>query len=94
MKAKWKNQELANSSRTIEIEGNQYFPPESVNQDFLQESNSHTSCYWKGKASYYNIVIDGSKLSDGAWYYPHPTEKAHEIKDYIAFDKDVLITGE
>ena len=80
---------LAESNETIVIEGNHYFPPESINWDYFQKSNTHTTCPWKGQASYYTIVIGGKTEPDAAWYYPEPKEAAKEIKDYVAFYKGV-----
>ena len=80
---------LAESNETIVIEGNHYFPPDAVNRDYFQKSNTHTTCPWKGQASYYTIVIGGKTEPDAAWYYPEPKEAAKEIKDYVAFYKGV-----
>lgn len=85
MKATWHDAVLAESDKTIVIEGNQYFPPESVQRQYLQPSNTHTVCPWKGDASYYNVVVDGEVNKDAAWYYPEPKPAAHEIKNYVAF---------
>ena len=92
MKAIWNGKVIAESDNTITIEGNQYFPPESVNNEYLFESKTVTSCFWKGIASYYNIVVDGSTNEDSAWYYPEPTDAAKQIKNYIAFWKGVEVT--
>ena len=83
--ANWNGKELAKSDKTIVIEGNQYFPKEDVDQSFLENSDYHTRCPWKGLASYYNVVVDGKRNENAAWYYPEPLEKAVMIKDYIAF---------
>jgi uncharacterized protein (DUF427 family) len=84
-KAIWNDTVIAESDRTIEVEGNQYFPPDSVNRQFLSESQKHTTCHWKGVASYHDVVVDGKVSRDGAWYYPDPLPAAAEIKDYLAF---------
>jgi uncharacterized protein (DUF427 family) len=76
---------LAESNDTIIIEGNHYFPPDSINWDYLQKSNTHTTCPWKGEASYYKIVVRDKVEEDAAWYYPEPKEAAKEIKNYVAF---------
>ena len=89
MKAIWNNQVIAESDETIFIEAFYYFPPDSVNYEFLQESDTHTTCNWKGEASYYNIVVDGKENKDAAWYYPETKEKANNIKGYVAFWKEV-----
>ena len=89
MKVVRKNIVLAQSDATIVIEGNHYFPPDSVNWDYFQKSDTHTTCPWKGVASYLNIVVDDLVENDGAWYYPDPKKTAGEIKNYIAFYKGV-----
>lgn len=91
MKAIWKNQVLAESDQTIEIEGNHYFPPESVRKEFFRESQTQTFCSWKGLASYYDIVVDGEVNKDAAWYYPEPKEPAKRIKNYVAFWRGVKV---
>ena len=85
MKATWNSAVLAESDKTVVIEGNHYFPPESINKEYFQESTTHTVCPWKGTASYYDVVISGETNKDAAWYYPEPKPAAHEIKDHIAF---------
>jgi uncharacterized protein (DUF427 family) len=80
---------LAESNDTILIEGNHYFPPDAVNWDYFQKSDTHTTCPWKGQASYYDIVIADEVETDAAWYYTEPKEAAKEIKDYVAFYKGV-----
>ncbi|MGR9116113.1 MAG: DUF427 domain-containing protein [Gammaproteobacteria bacterium] len=85
MKAIWNNAIIAESNETITVEGNHYFPPDSVNHQFLQKSQTHTTCHWKGEASYYDVVVDDSVNRDAAWYYPDPTLKAMNIKNHIAF---------
>jgi len=91
MKAKWNGQIIAESDETIGLENNYYFPVSSVNMKFLQKSVTHTTCPWKGEASYYDIVIDGKINKDAAWYYPEPKPMAKGIKNYIAFWKGVEI---
>lgn len=85
MKAIWNNTVIAESSETVKLEGNYYFPPGSVITHFLRDSSTHTTCSWKGEASYYDIVIDDSINHDAAWYYPEPKQEALNIKNYIAF---------
>ncbi len=85
MKAIWKEQVLAESDKTIIVEGNHYFPPETIKKEFFEESASHTTCPWKGEASYYTVIVNGIKNTDAAWYYSSPKDAAKEIKDYIAF---------
>jgi uncharacterized protein (DUF427 family) len=84
-KAIWNGEVLAESDRTIVVEGNQYFPPDSINGEYFHESNLHTTCPWKGLASYYDIQVNGEVNKDAAWYYPAPKEAAKQIKDYVAF---------
>ncbi len=92
MKAVWHNTIVAQSDRTIEVEGNQYFPPESINQEYFRESSSHTTCSWKGVASYYDLVVNGEVNKDAAWYYPEPKSAANKIQGYIAFWKGVVVS--
>ena len=91
MKAVWNNTVIAESDSTIVIEGNNYFPPESIKKEFFDESSTNTRCGWKGTASYYSIKIDGELNKDCAWYYPEPSEAATKIKGYIAFWKGVEV---
>lgn len=79
MKAIWNGQIIAESDKTIQVEGNSYFPPESVNKAFLKNSDTHTVCPWKGTASYYDVQVGGAVNKDAAWYYPGPSEKAGNI---------------
>jgi uncharacterized protein (DUF427 family) len=69
----------------VVVEGNHYFPPESVNKELFRESRTHTVCSWKGTASYYDVVADGKVNGDAAWFYPAPKDAAKEIKGYVAF---------
>ncbi len=92
MKAIWKDQVIAESDKTILVEGNHYFPKSSLKNDFFQESNSKTTCPWKGEASYLSVVVNGIKNGDAAWYYPAPKDAAKEIKDHVAFWRGVEIT--
>lgn len=85
MKAVWNDEIVAESDRTIEVEGNQYFPPESVKTEYLHASDTQYTCPWKGKAKYFHIVSDGKRIEDGAWSYPNPTKEAEHIKGYVAF---------
>ena len=91
MKAIWHNALLAESDKTIVIEGNHYFLPESINEEYFQQSSTHTTCPWKGEASYYNIVVDGQTNKDAAWYYPEPKAAAAEIKNRVAFWRGVKV---
>ncbi|NJK78690.1 MAG: DUF427 domain-containing protein [Chloroflexaceae bacterium] len=76
---------LAESDAGHVVEGNYYFPPESVNWDYFTENSRHTTCPWKGQASYYDIVVNGETLSAKAWYYPEPKDAAKQIKGHVAF---------
>ena len=92
MKALWNNQIIAESNSTINIENNEYFPPDSVKKEFLRASLTHSTCPWKGVASYYSVVADGKENIDAAWFYPEPKSAASEIKNYVAFWKGVEIS--
>lgn len=94
MKATWNGQTIAESDKTIVVENNHYFPVDSVNPAFLAPSDTHTTCPWKGKASYYNLDVDGAVNTDAAWFYPEPKEAASQIKNYVAFWKGVRITDQ
>ncbi len=91
MKAIWNGKLIAESNETINVEGNQYFPREAVNKEFLNDSETHTACHWKGTASYYDLEVDGKVNRDAAWYYPETSELARNIKDYIAFWRGVNV---
>ena len=90
-KAIWNGVVIAESDDFKTVEGNAYFPPESLNKEALQPSSTHSTCPWKGEASYYNVVADGEVNKDAAWYYPAPKDAASEIKDHVAFWKGVKI---
>jgi len=92
-KAMWNGTVLAESDDTVIVEGNHYFPPASLRKEHFQESTKHTTCPWKGEASYYSIVVDGAENSDAAWTYPTPKDAAAEIKDHVAFWKGVEVTA-
>ena len=91
MKAIWNGKVIAESGRTIEIEGNRYFPRTAVNNEFLEDSSHTSHCPWKGEASYFHINVDGNINENAAWYYPEPKEKAREIKGMVAFWKGVKV---
>lgn len=90
-RAVWNGAVIAESPTTIVVEGNHYFPPESVRREYLRDSQTHTVCPWKGTASYYDVVVDGQVNRDAAWYYPTPKEAARQIAGYIAFWRGVRI---
>jgi uncharacterized protein (DUF427 family) len=91
-KAVWNGATLAQSDDTVVVEGNHYFPPGAVNRDHLIDSATHTTCPWKGEASYYSVVVDGRRNDDAAWYYPQPKPAAAQIKDHVAFWRGVEVT--
>ena len=91
MKATWNGKVLAESDETVVVEGNHYFPRESVKEEFFEESATHTTCPWKGEASYFNVVAGGEVNKDAAWYYPEPKDAAKEIKGRVAFWKGVKV---
>ena len=75
------------------VEGNQYFPPESIRREYLRESQTHTTCPWKGVASYYDVVVNGQVNKDAAWYYPAPKDAAKNIAHHVAFWHGVKVEG-
>jgi len=90
-KAIWNGAVLAESDRTVVVEGNHYFPPESVRREHLKASDTHTVCPWKGTASYYHVEAGGQRNPDAAWYYPEPKDAARHIKDHVAFWKGIRV---
>lgn len=90
-KAIWNLTTLAESAQTEQIEGNHYFPPESVKREFFEPSSHTTVCPWKGTARYYHLVVGGKKNENAAWYYPEPSTAAANIKDHVAFWKGVEV---
>lgn len=91
MKAIWNDTVIAKSDDTTVIEGNHYFPPTSIHDAYFEPSDHHTRCPWKGQAHYYNVVVEGERNTNAAWYYPNPKEAAQEIKDHVAFWNGVEI---
>jgi uncharacterized protein (DUF427 family) len=91
MKATWNGVTLAESDETVIVEGNHYFPAESVNAEYFVDSDTHTTCPWKGLASYKSVQVGGEVNRDAAWYYPDPKDAAAEIKDRFAFWNGVQI---
>lgn len=91
MKARWNNQVIADSEKTRVVEGNHYFPPESVDRRYLEASDTSSHCPWKGEASYCHVKVDGERNPDAAWYYPEPKQAARDIAGYFAFWKGVEI---
>ena len=91
MTATYKGTVIAESDETIVVEGNHYFPPDSVQKEYLRESDKHTVCPWKGTASYYDVVVDDHVSEAAAWYYPQAKEAAKQITGYVAFWGDVTV---
>ena len=89
--ATWNGTVVAESEDTVVVEGNHYFPRESVRADVLRESDATSVCPWKGTASYYSLEVDGAQNPDAAWYYPTPQDEAKQITDRIAFWKGVEV---
>ncbi len=90
-KAIWNNAIIAETKLFETVENNIYFPPDAVKADKLRASDTHTTCGWKGVASYYDVVVDGQVNKDAAWYYPEPKDAAKQIKGHIAFWKGVTV---
>ena len=90
--AKWKNTIIAESNATVIVDGNHYFPADSLNQECFTESSETTVCGWKGTANYYDVTVDGETNLGAAWYYAEPKEAAANIKGYVAFWKGVEVT--
>lgn len=91
MKATWNGVTIAESSKTVVVEGNQYFPADSIDEEYFRASMTHTVCGWKGTASYYDVVVDGDTNKDAAWYYPETKPDAKNIEGYVAFWKGVKV---
>ncbi len=92
-KAVWNGVVLAESDQTIMVEGNHYFPPDAIHQEYFRPSDMHTTCPWKGLASYYNVEVGGKANQNAAWFYPAPKDAAKNISGYIAFWKGVQVEG-
>ncbi len=90
-KAIWNGVVLAESDNCEIVEGNYYFPPDAINKEYFKSSGTQTTCFWKGVASYYTIVVGKQENKDAAWYYPDPKEKANNIKNYVAFWRGVKV---
>ncbi|MGQ4598456.1 DUF427 domain-containing protein [Nocardia sp. R6R-6] len=90
--ATWHGRVLATSDNTIIVEGNHYFPPDSVRSAYFRPSDTTTICPWKGTAGYYTVVVDGATNTDAAWFYPDPKPEAAQIKDHVAFWRGVEVT--
>jgi uncharacterized protein (DUF427 family) len=90
-KATWNGTVLAESDQCKQVEGNQYFPPDSIKRQYFKASATNTTCSWKGDASYYDVVVSGQVNRDAAWYYPSPKEAAQHIAGYVAFSSGVRV---
>ena len=93
MKAIWNGAILAESDKTIVIEGNHYFPPNEINKEYFRESETHTVCPWKGTASYYDVAAGGETNKDAAWFYPQTKDAAKEIENHVAFWKGIEVVA-
>lgn len=92
MKATWNGVVVAESDATVVIEGNHYFPADSIKAEYFVSSDTHTTCSWKGVASYKSLLVEGQANKDAAWYYPEPKSAAKDITGYYAFWKGVKVT--
>ena len=92
MKAIWNGAVLAESNDTVLVEGNHYFPAESLSQEYFVLSGTHTTCPWKGEASYYTVQVGDQQNPDAAWFYPAPKDAARQIRGRVAFWKGVQVT--
>jgi uncharacterized protein (DUF427 family) len=90
-KAIWNGVVIAESEHTEIVEGNHYFPADTIKSEYFEASNYHTTCPWKGLASYYTVVVDGQKNENAAWYYPAPKDAAANIKGHVAFWRGVKV---
>jgi len=90
-KAIWNGQVIAEADKYETVEGNVYFPPESLKRQYFTASSRTTRCPWKGQAHYYNVVVEGKENKDAAWYYPEPSQAAKNIKDHVAFWNGVQV---
>jgi uncharacterized protein (DUF427 family) len=91
MKATWNGAVIADSDDIVTVEGNAYFPVEAVNKSYLRDSGHHTTCPWKGVASYYTLEVGGQQNVNAAWYYPTPKDAAKQIAGRVAFWKGVQV---
>jgi uncharacterized protein (DUF427 family) len=91
MKATWNGKVIAEAQDTVVVEGNHYFPADSLKREFFAASDHKSTCPWKGEASYYHVVVDGKQNTDAAWYYPAPTAAAAQITDRVAFWRGVEV---
>lgn len=94
MKATWNGTVIAQSDKTVVVENNHYFPADSVKAEYLRPSDTHSTCPWKGTASYHTLEVDGKRNPDAVWYYPQPKDAASQIKDHLAFWKGVEVSAD
>lgn len=92
MKAVWNGEVIAESDDTVVVEGNHYFPRAALRDDVLEASDTHTTCGWKGQASYYTLNVGGQRNADAVWFYPDPLPGAEQVADRVAFWKGVQVT--
>jgi uncharacterized protein (DUF427 family) len=90
-RASWNGEVIAESDTFEKVEGNVYFPPDALKREFFEESQHHTVCGWKGEASYFDVVVDGKRNQNAAWFYPSAKERAKNIEGYIAFWNGVTV---
>lgn len=90
-RAIWNGVVIAESEETVQVEGNHYFPEDALKREYLQESDHSTHCFWKGAASYYDVVVDGEVNGQAAWYYPDPKKAAEPIRGHVAFWRGVTV---
>jgi uncharacterized protein (DUF427 family) len=91
-RATWNGAVIAESNDIVTVEGNAYFPPESLKREFVQPSSTHTTCGWKGVASYYSLAVNGKVNQDAVWFYPQPLDAAKQIAGRVAFWKGVVVS--
>lgn len=90
-RALWNGKVIAESDKFEIVEGNVYFPPDTIKREFFKPSDTHTVCPWKGTASYYTVEVDGKQNKDAAWYYPETKQAANNIMGYVAFWRGVTV---
>jgi uncharacterized protein (DUF427 family) len=94
MRAVWQGVVIAESHDTVVVEGNHYFPVESLVWDYFEISESRTTCSWKGIANYFDVVVGDERNVDAAWYYPDPIDEAERIRGRVAFWRGVTVDDE
>jgi len=94
MKAVVDDTVIAESDDTVVVEGNHYFPPEAIKEQYFTPNDHRTTCPWKGEAHYYDVEVNGAKAENAAWYYPDPSDAASQIEDHVAFYPDQVEVSE